>query len=433
MFRNLFIGCWILASVNYCYSQSLYELKFTDKNKVQYTGLMVYFNESKAYMRVSYSINNVYNVVNVEYSSVAGKLGDTLNYFFMKGRNPVFITDHKPDAKYNPDFLIWTWGKNESNNKLPYTTDDSTFQAANMIQVDSWRQLKTNEISDTYLRYYFGSNEDQYFSLKKMCGLTEVKDPVVANNGITLHFIIVANTSIGDIGKSCSTDKDRLEFEFSSIADALQIGFKKYEIYGTNFNKNNVNTLLNSVTVNPNDIVIFIYRGHGFRWSDQKDSWPMLDLRTSFYTPINDNSSINLGSVYTSLVAKGARLNIILGDCCNSDVGISKMAANNFLNPQSDNKPDVSKLKRLFISAKGNILSTAASPGEVSWANDYGGFFTVSFLQAMKEQISYLNYGSPDWKELILYTIKLARDKTSQNQCLDCSAQDGIYYTGVNY
>ena len=159
----------------------------------------------------------------------------------------------------------------------------------------------------------------------------------------------------------------------------------------------------------------------------------MLDLRTSFYNPINDNSSINLGTIYTSVVGKGARLNIILGDCCNSDVGISKVTANNFLNPQADNKPDVTKLKRLFISAKGNILSAAAKPGEVSWANDFGGFFTVSFLQAMKEQISFLNYSSPDWQQLINYTIQLARDKTSQNQCVECSTQDGILYTSINY
>ncbi len=432
MFKWLLTACCVLVCYIGSYSQSLYEMKFTDKNKVEYTGLLVYFNESKGYMRIAYTTNNVYNVVNVDYTSVAGKLGDNISYFFMKGSSPKFITDHAADARYNPDYFIWTW-KNGEAQKLPYTTDDSSFQVGNMLPVTSFIQLKTTEITDTYLRYFFGSNEIEYISLKKMCGITDLKDPVVTNNGITLHFVIVANTLIGDIGKSCNTDKDRLEYEFSSIADALQIGFKKYEVYGENFNKYNVNTILNSVAVSPNDIVIFVYRGHGFRWSDQKDSWPMLDLRTSFYNPINDNSSINLGTVYTSLVGKGARLNIILGDCCNSDVGISKMTANNFLNPQADNKPDVGKLRRLFISAKGNILSAAAKPGEVSWANDFGGFFTISFLQAMKEQISYLTYGTPDWQQIINYTIQLAKDKTSQNQCNNCSVQDGIQYAAIKY
>ena len=57
------------------YSQSLYEIKFSDKQKNQYTGFLVFFNETNAYIRVAYYVDNVYNVVNVSYTSRNGTNG----------------------------------------------------------------------------------------------------------------------------------------------------------------------------------------------------------------------------------------------------------------------------------------------------------------------------------------------------------------------
>jgi hypothetical protein len=237
----------------------------------------------------------------------------------------------------------------------------------------------------------------------------------------------------GTIGKSCVNDKDRLDFEFRNIADALKISYKEYEVSGYEFNKANVASLVSSINPGPNDIVFFIYRGHGFRWTDQKETWPRMDLRTSFYTPITEEVSMNLNEVYTNIVGKGARLNIVLGDCCNSTVGISKMTTNNFLNPQGDNQPDISKLKKLFISAKGNIISAASKPGEEAWVNELGGFYTTSFMQALKEQISFLYYQEPDWQKIINNTIQLAKEKTDHDHCSNCTLQNGILFTQIKY
>ncbi len=444
MFKKALICCFLILAGLKGFSQSLYEVKFTDKDKLVYTGLLVYFNESKGYMRIAYTLDKVYNVVNVDYISVVGKLRDETNYFFMQGSHPRFITRHSSDQRYNPDYFIWTWGKGEEKKGLPYTTDDSTFKPDNMIRVNSFVQLKPENITDAYLHTFFDSNENEYFSMKKMCGIDKPDNHTVVynnntrtttstNKNLTLHFIIIANTLDGTIGKGCSADKDRLEYEFSNIADALQVAYKQYEVSGNEFKKNNLVNILNSINPSPDDIVIFVYRGHGFRWSNQTENWPMLDLRTSFYTKSDEDNSISLSNIYTTLVKKGARLNIILGDCCNSDIGITKITSNNFLNPQADNKPDINKLRRLFISAKGNILSAAAKPGEYSWVSEVGGFYTISFLQAMKEQISFLHYDDPDWNKIVNYTVELAREKTSKDHCSNCSIQDGLLYTHIDY
>jgi hypothetical protein len=157
----------------------------------------------------------------------------------------------------------------------------------------------------------------------------------------------------------------------------------------------------------------------------------MLDLRVSSYAAISQENSISLSTVYNDLKAKGARLNIVLADCCNNKVGISQVTSTSFLNLQADNKPDLAQLRRLFMTAKGNIISAAAKAGEYSWANPFGGFYTLSFVQALKEKIGFMNNGSYTWSDIINYTLQLAKDKSSPGLCSNCTIQNGVSFISV--
>ncbi|HEY6063996.1 MAG TPA: hypothetical protein VIV35_10330, partial [Chitinophagaceae bacterium] len=161
--------------------------------------------------------------------------------------------------------------------------------------------------------------------------------------------------------------------------------------------------------------------------------YPMMDLRTSSYMSIDQNTSLSLSAIYNSLKNKGARLNIVLADCCNNKVGINQNTVTSFLNSQSDNKPDLNKLKKLFMTASGSLISAAAHSGEYSWSNPFGGFYTLSFIQAMKEKISYFNNSSFTWNDIITYTVKLAKDKSSPALCSNCTLQTGVSYVNVSY
>jgi len=426
----------LLLLTNTVNSQILYKVNFHDKTNAKYEGLMVYFNESRGYMRISYySSDRRYHVVNVDYKSQTGTLSDGSGYFFMTGSNPRFITDNSKDQQYNPDYFIWRKGRYEESWNLPSTTDDPKLNPVNEIPVDSFYQVDPQTVSESFLRKFFWNNESEYFALKKLCGIDDGKTtttPVVTSNN-KLHLIIVANTIIGDIGASCISDRDKLDYEFSSISDALGLAYRKYVVDGTNFNKENLQSTLDIVHPGPNDIVVFVYRGHGFRWDNQTDAYPQLDLRVSAYSTISQENSINLSTVYNQIKAKGARLNIVLADCCNNKVGISQVTSTSFLNLQADNKPDLAKLRRLFMSAKGSIISAAAKAGEYSWANPFGGFFTLSFIQAMKEKIGFMNNGTYTWSDIINYTVQLARDKSSPGLCSNCTVQNGVSYISVTY
>ena len=414
-------------------SQILYKVNFHDKNYGAYEGLLVYFNESRSYMRVAYySQDNKYNVVNVDYKSSTGTYYDGSSYFYMSGSNPKFITENPNKYTYNPDYFIWRKGATEMNWNTPYTSDDPKLNVANEIPVDSFYQLNPLTLSETFLRKFFWANESEFFALKKICGLDNtVVTPVTSN--AKLHLVIVANTLIGDIGPSCTSDRDKLDYEFKSIAEAMGVGYAKYIADGNNFNKTYVQSMLNGFQPGKNDIVVFVYRGHGFRWNNQTDIYPMMDLRTSNYINIEAKTTLGLSEVYNTIKNKGARLNLILADCCNNNVGINQMTSFSFLNSQADNKPDVSKLKRLFMTSRGTLISAAARAGEYSWANPFGGFYTLSFLQAMKEKISYMNNSTYSWNDIITYTTKLAKDKSSPALCSNCTLQTGVSYVNVTY
>ena len=432
IFKTLCLTFLVIISVS-SKAQSLYELKFTGFDGINYNCFLVFFNESYSYMRIAYQAQNQYNVVHVEYKMENGINGQGKNYSLMRGYSPRFITENKNNVGYRPDFFMWFWDKN-SQAGLPYTTDDSTFNVNNYIQVTSYTQLTPSKITEPYLRQFFRSDEQSFFDLEQMCGLkkstttTPVTTDVAKNT--TLHFVLVANTLDPSIGASCALDETNLRNEFKQIAAALNIGFKEYVFADeNNFNKDKVKTALNSLQPASNDIVVFIYRGHGYRTTAQQDDWPMLDIRTSAFQPISSSNGLGLLEVYNILNSKGARLNVILGDCCNSYIDQSPITSNNFMTFQLNNNTDLSKLKKLFIGSKGTILSAAARKGEVSYASAQGGLYTLSFLQALHESISYLNSEQPNWDKLIANTIESAKTKSSPTLCHDCTVQNGIKYT----
>jgi len=411
-------------------AQDLFEIKFTDKQNVKYKGLLVIFNDSKMYMRVAYNAENMYKVVNVDYKSEHGKTKDG-EYLVLMGSNPKFITA-AGQYGYNPDHIIFL-----QDLEKPYLTDDPN-DTSKLLHADSFRALTKQDINDSYLREFYSSNEADYLAMRKMFGMDlsslKLKPNTNTNTGnTTMHLVIAANTNIGDIGMSCSRDQSALTAEFKGIASSLGIGYKQYLINGDNFTKSALQNTLNTLYPGTNDIVVFVYRGHGFRWNDQAGAWPQMDLRSSPYTRIADNTAMDLDYVFKTIKGKGGRLNIVLGDCCNSNIDMpSPLTGSEFLAMQANNNYNGDKLRDLFMNYKGNLLATAASPGEVSWANNAnGGFFTVSFLQSLREEISYMRDDAADWRDLINNTVTGARRKSSKGVCSNCTLQNGIYHYDV--
>lgn len=415
-------------------AQSFYETKFKDPKGNEYLGFMVYYNENNAYMRVAFYQGNRYNVVNVEYTSVTGN-EDGVNYLFMIGSNPTYITD-KGYYTYKPEHFIWIWSDDLTTEK-PYYTTDPDFNEENIYEVDYFNEITLDDITPEYLNQFFSTNEPDYIAftnaLDEDYGDVEYKYQEDASHDQTLYLIVVANTGIGDIGQSCTLDERNFISEFEGVSEALGISFEKYVVDGSSYSKSNFLSTINEVQPDEDDIVIFLYSGHGFRWNDQTDRYPYLDLRANSYQPLNDQTTVALSEVYNTLVNKGARLTVVVSNCCNSNVGINQMTSSNFLVTMSNQNYNMANLEKLLLESSGSLLATAASPNEYAWCNNAnGGFFTNSFLQAFRQEISVLNSDDPDWNQMLQNAIVNTREKTSPNACPDCDVQNGMMFVKIN-
>jgi hypothetical protein len=410
-------------------TQSLYEIKFTGQNpQTKYSCLLVYYNENDSYMRIGYlNAANQYRVVEVKYKGTSGKYNDGRSYFSLTGSSPRFITTSTQGESYNPDYFVWI-----GTEILPYTTDTltSTTGQLTVYRVDSYKKLEVTDLTTTYLRTFYGENENDYVALSKMASDHLVKKVSNNSSATTLHLIVMANTIISDVGPGCSIDLLHLDNEFRAISNTLNISYDPHFISGYSFAKANLLNTLNNLSVGNSDIVIFVYRGHGFRWSNQTSSYPSLALMTSHSIPPTTDNTILLETVYDQIVAKGGRLNIVLGDCCNSDIGVNQWTTDNYLYQQSNSAAEYVKLNSLFMERQGNLLFAASEKGEVSWTNsNFGGFFTSSFIQALDEEISYLRTSESSWKNVITNTGQYAIYKSTN--CSNCKIQHAISYNQI--
>jgi len=435
------------------FSQNFYEIKFTDRAGNEYNAFLVYKSESDAYMRVAFYSNSEYRVVNVPCEAKTGTLDDGTHYFVLYGSSPTYVTDHNRGEQYNPDTFVWLWG-NGTEYGLPYVTDDPNFSEESFKQVDSYTDLNPNEFTQEYLNQYYATDERDFLALMNMVNdnynsytnndvdynntnynneNTSYTNNNNTNGGkVTMHLVIVANTAISDIGASCEKDKQRMVNEMEAVSDALGITMKQYIVDGKNLTRSNVQSTLSGLQPGSNDIVIYFYTGHGFRWSNQTDQYSNMDFRYNPYTQISEQTCMTLSEVSSIIQSKGARLNISLADCCNSDVGMNSVSSEKFLTSKSDPNYDEKKLAHLFLNARGTIVSCAASPGEVSWCNeDDGGFFMFSFFQAFHEEVGYLS-DTPTWDDVLSNAKKYAIYKTT-NGCNGCTSQNAVKSVKISY
>ncbi|MBK7639972.1 MAG: caspase family protein [Bacteroidetes bacterium] len=246
------------------------------------------------------------------------------------------------------------------------------------------------------------------------------------NKDVTLHLIVVANTAISDIGESCEVDEEKIVRQFEIISDELGISFDKIEIDDKSFNKANVDKAVANLSPENNDIVIFFYSGHGFRWSNQVSKYPFLSMRYSDYTPINNTTTISLEEIYNNLKVKGARLTMVIGDCCNSDIGVTQRGGEISLSGKNQNEGKLARLQELFLKTKGNYIIAAASPGETSCGNAVdGGYLTSSFFQSLSQETSFMSQDPPSWETILDRSMKTASYKTKNLN--GCSQQNGIF------
>lgn len=400
-------------------AETVHEIRFT-KNDIKYKGLVVQ-NGNEKYMRFRFTDSeNKIQLVQLPYTILEGNVNDK-PYRIIKAKSVEFVSK-KGITNFPALSLVFT-----GNSKIPFVYSDLK-DKKNKVLASMYRTLEKGKVSESFLRQFFYSKEEELKTLKKILEVGDNNEN--PNRFITLHLIIAANTKIKDIGEGCIVDKRNVAREFETITKTLGVRLKKYYITADDFNKTQTLETLNGLSPNSNDIVVFLYRGHGYRYADQSETWPQMDLRSNNYTPISKNTTLGFMEAFNIIRKKGARLNIALADCCNNDIGINRKTETPLEALTERGLYDKLKLNTLFLESAGNIISCAASPGEYSWVNTKrGGFYTLSFIQALRYEAGSKNKNEVAWRNIMDRTISSAESKTEK--CDDCTKQTGQFYSNV--
>ena len=434
-------------------AQTFYEVNYTD-DEVEYLGLMIYYSDENCKMRLITQESLEENMVfESQYVNLVEEKADA---------DDVGVMVYYPTEKKFPIFL-WYWEEDDASDisEKPFVTYDIK-KTKSYIETEYFREIGLESMDEEYISQFYGKDEPEYKMLIDGINIVKnqdsphqdievtVDDPIFTNDihsedvnegeniapGMgentletdskesTLHLIVVANTEVSDIGSACAKDMTNLNSEFGGIARVLGMKYDFNGIKGKDYGKENLSKLIRDFHPNSDDVVIFVYTGHGFRFDDQQDYYPNMDLCPTSYDDPKKNY-VAVSDVYRELVAKGARLSLVFSDCCNNEIGETTPLINtSTLFSRSNNNFDVKKLERLFVDCSGSLIATAASPGEVSWCGVNGGFFTLSLLESLRAQISALSTDLPNWETLVSDALTAATAKSQNNA--NTKAQHGM-------
>jgi hypothetical protein len=436
------------------FSLTIYEISYEFKNLTEfprYTAMLVRYGNGTGFMRVRYfnkDKSEVY-VVNMEFVEVEGRSKiDGLPHLTLqfKGKDPKFIINtskKKENEAYNPDVL---WFKKESTdvNFKPWgvtsLNSDGTYEHGNIIAV---KVMNVQDLTKAYVKTYFLENEQFYANLFRQKETEPIKDPVVTTSptppaGITpakIHFILVANTEDPRIGYSVQKDVVNISSQIKDVSTFLNVPLNFVEVSGKKFGKSSVETAINNLKPGANDIVIFYYSGHGYSNENKTtQQYPQFDLRQSRFEDITV-ATLNAEDVLNKIKAKNARLNLVITDCCNSNLGLLKPEGKNFaLTAKSLLSWEKSFCYDLFMKSKGSVLATAAKKGQYAYGNtDVGGYFTSNLITSIEKYLSKFQTASPTWQQIIseAQTTTVSLSMTNVCQPNVTCRQDPVYTVDV--
>jgi hypothetical protein len=418
-------------------AQTFYEVNYYDKmDKQKYLGLMTYWDNENCTLRCVRESDTDY-FWECAYKCEFQKDDDGVNYMIFE---PVPEAG-KEDLSY--PYFVWTWTKRDASDQSesPYVVFDEDEVGSDMKTADYFEEIGLDSMDSEYIGQFYEEDEEMYGIITEACNIVKHQSPTnteredeeeeeetgstgtsgstgstsseTANNGpVTMHFIMAAATLDETIGESVETDLKLAEPEFKRFAEQMNVGYKEHLISGRQFNKKNILKAINDVHPGSNDIVVFIYSGHGFRFDDDKDDYPNMCLTYEGLETKEDY--LGVSEVYDMLSKKNARLTIVLSDCCNSKLGVNRREIESSALCSRGNKSyDLKKLERLFLNSSGSLKVTAAKAGQVALCDAKGGFLLTSFLNNIHSSVSAVSNTEPSWKKIVDNSREYVKRKTT--------------------
>lgn len=352
-----------------------------------------------------------------QYATDNDGMPDTTKLVY-QGMEPVIVKGDK-NSKFSP---VTFWFKiNKSNFFDPWTVTDVSGKPAssgnNLISAEfiknqdlgKFREVVSIFFADTsmYYKNLFGSR-----SKGGMLSPEEKKNT-------HLYMVVVASTNDQTLQPYCSNDARKVINMFSEIANnvlgLLPRNIHIDTIFGNNYSRANVEMALKRLPASnaSNNMFIFYYSGHGYHDKNKPEKiFPSFDLRDPRKKPFIykdvlaqaadlEANSLNVQDIYNIILAKGARFNLVLSDCCNDTVAAPKKKGFQPPGHKGLTKANFENVKTLFMNKQPvKLLMTAASKDERAVITpSFNSYFTYFFLQSLATYISP-EKGFPSWLQV---------------------------------
>lgn len=259
-------------------------------------------------------------------------------------------------------------------------------------------------------------NHLKHFLLILLCCLSALA------NAQNLHAIVFAATDDVTIGEGTEKSMELISAEIENIAKSADLTPVLYYRKGQRFSRANLERIYQQLDGEnlEEDVILFYFLGHGY--SDRGKYPNLLFLNTDGELDEDEiaDYSVNLKTVSDVLLAKKARLTIVIGEACNDDLDVEEVVENGeVFNTMKPVVADKSRYKRLFVHASGSFVFWSSQTGQPSYISPTkGGAFTQGFLSSLKEQTERSDepITATSWSKVIEGTINNTQTIAKKNK-----------------
>lgn len=196
--------------------------------------------------------------------------------------------------------------------------------------------------------------------------------PVTAS-AATLHFIIWADTL--DLTIGTEQDLQNCSAWARTIESYTGLTLQLRTLTGQDLTPAAARQMLNSLEPAADDVVYFMYSGHGANYGDTQ--WPTLTTMAA-----TNDAYVSLAEIVSILQPKAQRALIAMADCCNGTDDSGRAAP--LLAPAAQSALTTANYQRLFLDFSGTIILSASKAGQYSLGDtSNGGLFTSTFLDTI--------------------------------------------------
>ena len=424
---------FLLATCQSATAQSVYELSFaypSNNNSVAYKALFIDYNNGKGQARLKFTAPNSSDslLVNFDVTEEVSDMPPLCNSnerIYYKLQNPKFITGSDSTTRF-PAYICFkkdiTSGLYEPMGVAASATDCKT----DVLKFSKVTVVDKKDLSKEFVLNYFKPYDGFY---RNIFVTNNSKDLTTTERDVTLYLLFVANVTDTIIGTANSKNMyDAIKF-FGRVKDFLGInGFVYDTITRNNFNKQTVQQKIDALKPRAKDIVVFYYSGQGFRQPKSTQPGPCIDLRDVVIDKQKSylDNSLWMEDIVNSIKSKGARLNLVISDCCNDTVTktnpIAKDAAISGKKGIFDQFWNIQKCRDLFLNTRPTtILAGAAIPGQLAISNPvFGGYFSNFFINTLETNLSLASTGSNvTWDDIFKQVKQQTETKAGRTWCDD--------------